>query len=283
MEGAAGAVLEAATGAVAKSVAPAAVATVEGATVGAGAAVVAPVVAEAGAVSAEAAVAQTSVTGVEAAVNPVAGVAGNVVDNAGESITGEALAKAMEELGRVAGNASEAGASKTDPIDAFVSVRTLSRGENIPKEDRGVPKEARESSIYRGLVEDAIKAGNDPEDEKVQREILDRYYYRQAQSHLKENNGGINREIYVSEIFAVARTAANMLNELRRERGEEAVDQNEVMRQALAIYLEMYDRKKKGKGLMQAVVGAIAGIVKEGFATSTAPVREELTAQPRRR
>jgi len=97
--------------------------------------------------------------------------------------------------------------------------------------------------MYLKLRDEFVKDGKDLKDKNVQRELLDRYYYRQAQSLMLAGEGKISGHIRASTEFMQARDRAK---ELMEKSGVQTTDR-EIDKWALAMYLELADKAKRRK------------------------------------
>jgi hypothetical protein len=152
-----------------------------------------------------------------------------------------------------------------DLITEFAEARKNSRDEKVDKADfyNPDPKYLEIPVVYNDLRAEFVKEGKDLKDKSVQRELLDKYYYRQAQALLIEGEGKISGRIRASIEFMKARDKAK---ELLEKSGVQTTDR-EIDKWALAMYLEEVDKakkKKKGSVLMMLIKGAVAATVGSG-------------------
>lgn len=155
-----------------------------------------------------------------------------------------------------------------DLITEFAESRKNGRDEKVDKADfyNPDPKYLETPSVYNDLRAEFVKEGKDLKDKAVQRELLDKYYYRQAQALLIAGEGKISGQIRAKVEFMKARDKAK---ELMEKAGIQTTDR-EIDKWALAMYLEEVDKakkKKKGSLLMVLLKGAVAATIGSGKAT----------------
>jgi hypothetical protein len=288
----AGAVSAGATGAESAAVAtaPAAVATVEGTAIGAVAATT-PAVAEVGTGGVTTAVESSgsvAAQGLDASADLAANAASAGL-TPGEA-SPEQLAETMASLDAIIGEASpNIGAeSPLTGSAAFAKTRALGRGEEITKEERGVPDVVKKEHAvdYNAALEKAkaaaVSRNEDPNSANVQREALDNFYYELACNRIKSDPRILQRIMNSTEaavVYMQADQEVNRLVELRRGKGEAELSQEELDLWKLAIYYEMMHRKKKKVGWKTAIAAAVLSMGKSLFTESAEPAKNELTGQ----
>jgi hypothetical protein len=156
----------------------------------------------------------------------------------------------------------------------FAKMRKNQRDENpdVAKADSYTldPKTLGMPTLYESLKAEAIKEGKDLKDKAVQRDLLDTYYYKQAELTLNAKDGKVPSEIRGSTEFMQIR------DDIRKAIEAAGVDANtrEIDKWALAMYLEAADKAKGKKKRNNLIMAFLKGAVAATFGVGQSTVRQ---------
>jgi hypothetical protein len=163
---------------------------------------------------------------------------------------------------------------------AAVRAQRIKEGVKVPKEPKfRVPNTVQKDPSYQAELAALAKDGKDPKKPEVQREALDRHYYKQGERIVED---GVPNEILTSEVF---RKTFGNLSKAARESLSLKPDQDlpaDVMRNiyARAIAAELENKDRQPKKSWVRLIAKFVAILGLSFVTElTKPFRQQLAEE----
>jgi hypothetical protein len=159
-------------------------------------------------------------------------------------------------------------------LSEFAKMRKSQRDENpdVANADSHMPdpKSLGMPTLYESLKAEFVKEGKDLKNKDVQRDLLDTYYYKQAELTLNAKDGKLPPEVRGNTEFMQIR------DDVRKAIEAAGVDANtrEIDKWALAMYLEAADKAKGKKKRNNLLITFLKGAVAATFGSAQSAARQ---------